>query len=202
VVTTVFAGSGRVLRGGAAGGILELRLLGGFRRGLVLQRAAALLIVLGEEVRFLGLLFAFEGRQGDFQRLADLLRLGEGKAKPENQGQMQCGSQKKREAEPVRRADSGGFRHGMADSGVHRRSGRLEVPRSLPALSLESQAPSSKLLAGSTLQLRRDRVHEPFADAGIKGIVDFADAGRAGDVDFGEVVADHIQADKQQAALA
>src|SRR5690606_34170962 len=39
-------------------------------------------------------------------------------------------------------------------------------------------------------------------DAGVEGIVDFADAGRTGDVDFGEVVADHVQADEQQAALA
>ena len=81
----------------------------------------------------------------------------------------------------------------MADSGVHRVSGRLEVPRSLPALSSPSQAPNSKLLAGSSLQLGRDRVHEAFADTGIEGIVDFADAGRAGDVDLGEVIADDIR---------
>src|SRR5690606_26656588 len=97
------------LRGGGRGdlvdlAVLERSLLGGLRRRLVLQGPAALLVVLGEEVGFLGLLLALEGGQGDLQGLADLLRAGQGEADAEDQRQVQQGGDEQGEAQAVRGA--------------------------------------------------------------------------------------------------
>ena len=52
--------------------VLKQRLFSGFRRRLVFQSAAALLVVLGEEVGLFGLFLTLEGGQGDFQGFTDL----------------------------------------------------------------------------------------------------------------------------------
>src|SRR5690606_3833390 len=79
-------------------GVLEGRLLAGFRCSLVLQGAAALLIILGEEVGFLGFLFALEGGEGDFQRLADRIGFGQRKAEAQDKRGMQYSGEKQGKA--------------------------------------------------------------------------------------------------------
>src|SRR5690606_14195465 len=54
----------------------------------------------------------------------------------------------------------------------------------------------------SRFELLFDAIHQFSADIRIEGCIDLADAGWAGHVDLGEVVADHVQADEQQAAPA
>src|SRR3989344_5877162 len=94
--------------------VLKQRLLGGLWRCLVFQGAAALLVVLGEEVSLFGLFFAFEGGQGDFQGFTDLARLGQSKA------------------QAVRRLCAGAGKFRELGGCVHRVSGLLRLPRSLP----------------------------------------------------------------------
>jgi hypothetical protein len=86
----------------------------------VFQGAAALLIVLGEEVGLLGLFLALESRQGDFQGLADLVGFTEGEAQAEDQRCMQGGGEKQGEAQPVRRAYAGAGEFRWVGCCVHR----------------------------------------------------------------------------------
>ena len=55
---------------------------------------------------------------------------------------------------------------------------------------------------GGYSPLRLDLVPDQRRDVGAAEILDRADAGRRGDVDLGEEVADHVDADEQQPALA
>ena len=93
-------------------GVLEGRDLGGLGRRLVFQRAAALLVVLGEEVGLLGRHVALEGGQGDFQRLADLAGLGQGETQAEDQRDVQRHRQEQGEAQAVGGANPGRFEGG------------------------------------------------------------------------------------------
>src|SRR3972149_4630872 len=45
-------------------------------------------------------------------------------------------------------------------------------------------------------------IEQTRADVELVELVEFADAGRAGHVDFGQVVADDVEADKQEPAFA
>src|SRR3989338_1328629 len=112
--------------------VLKQRLLGGLWRCLVFQGAAALLVVLGEEVSLFGLFFAFEGGQGNFQGFTDLAWLGQSKAQAEDQRGMQYGSEEQRKAQAVRRLYAGAGKFRELGCCVHRVSGLLRLPRSLP----------------------------------------------------------------------
>ncbi|MNZ63852.1 hypothetical protein D3C78_820060 [compost metagenome] len=117
----------RLRRCGGRGGladflVLEGGLLGGLGLGLVFEGAAAQLVGLGEEVGLLRLLLALEGGQGDFQGLADLLRVANGEADPEDQRDVQHGGEEQGKAQPIRRADAGGQLGGIIHGCVHRQS--------------------------------------------------------------------------------
>src|SRR6185503_9807643 len=56
--------------------------------------------------------------------------------------------------------------------------------------------------AAAISPLLLDRVPDQRSDVGAAEALDLADAGRRGDVDLGEVVADHVDADEEEAALA
>ncbi|MCY1427514.1 hypothetical protein D9M71_433630 [compost metagenome] len=102
--------------------VLERRLLGGLGRGLVFQGAAAQLVGLGEEVGLLRFLLALEGGEGDFQGLADLLRVANGETDAEDQRHVQYGGEEQGKAQPIRRADAGGQSGGGIHGCVHRQS--------------------------------------------------------------------------------
>ncbi|CAI8845092.1 hypothetical protein EMIT0P291_220094 [Pseudomonas sp. IT-P291] len=84
--------------------VLERRDLGGLGNRLFIQGAAALLILLGEEVGLFRLLFAFEGGEGDFQGFADLLGFDHCKPDTQQQGQVDQRRQKKGKTEAIGRA--------------------------------------------------------------------------------------------------
>src|SRR3546814_585498 len=84
--------------------LLEWRDLGGLGRRLFFQGATALLVFLGEEVRFLWLGFAFEGSQGDFQGLADLFGVYRGKPDAQQQCQVDQCRQEQGKTETISRA--------------------------------------------------------------------------------------------------
>ncbi len=88
-------------------GVLERRKLGGLGHGLLVQGAAALLVVLRLEISLFRRLFALERGQGDVHGAADLRRLDHGKAHSEDQRQVHQRCQKQREAQPVHRANAG-----------------------------------------------------------------------------------------------
>src|SRR5690606_24287328 len=93
---------------------------------LMLQAAAALLVVLGEEVSLLGLFIALEGGQGYLERLADLARVAQAEAEPEYQGDVHQCSNEQGEAQPIRGAHAAtGEVAGMGRC-VHCGSGRYE----------------------------------------------------------------------------
>src|SRR5690606_31979132 len=80
----------------------------------------------------------------------------------------------------------------------------FRMSRSLPGRSGRLQATGAKLPLASSFcaALAGDAVHQALADGGVEGRIDLADAGRAGDVDFRQVLADHVQANEDQALLA
>ncbi|MNV50822.1 hypothetical protein D3C71_1428490 [compost metagenome] len=84
--------------------VLERRDLGGLGNRLFIQGAATLLILLGQEIGFLGLFFAFEGGEGDFQGFADLLGLDHCKPDTQQQGQVDQRCQKQGKTEAIDRA--------------------------------------------------------------------------------------------------
>ncbi|MOA29384.1 hypothetical protein D3C78_1503950 [compost metagenome] len=86
----------------------------------MLQAAAALLVVLGEEVGLFRLFRALEAGDGDVEGLADQIRPGQGEADAEQQRQVHDGRQEQGEAQAIRRAYAGGAREGSVGSCVHR----------------------------------------------------------------------------------
>ncbi|MCY1422616.1 hypothetical protein D9M71_383060 [compost metagenome] len=100
--------------------VLEGRQLGGLRRRLVLQAAAALLVMLGEEVGLRRRFGTLEAGEGDVERLAHHVRFGQGEADPEQQGQMHGCGEEQGETQAIRRAHAGGGGDGGLDGCVHR----------------------------------------------------------------------------------
>src|ERR1700722_14753928 len=72
------------------------------------------------------------------------------------------------------------------------------APPSSPALRGRRSRAKDERLAS----LRLDRIPDQCRDIGAAEILDRADAGGRGDVDLGQEVADHVDADEDEAAFA
>jgi hypothetical protein len=114
VATALRAGRRRYL---VDGFILERRQLGGLGQRLLVQRAAAELIVLCQVIGVFRCLGALEGRQGDLQRAGNLRGRGHGKADAHDQCKVKQGGDHEGKAQPIGRAHTQARRTG-GDRGV------------------------------------------------------------------------------------
>ena len=92
--------------------------------------------------------------------------------------------------------------HGDADLAQAQRALAEHVARRVDQASPKAPWATIRIpiIASLPLTFLLQRIDEHAGDVEAGLVLDLAEAGRAGDVDFGEVVADHVQPDQQQAA--